>query len=119
MKKNNSVTRPKPIIPLPEDVRTLQEHFVVTYSSPNRHNRDLYFEDKLSGCSLRQKMKKLYAHSLTYRIPYNNIDYVLKEINNEKQIKLECIQALIKVCVIILFQHSFIRIKIFSYTIKQ
>ncbi|GBC02145.1 hypothetical protein RclHR1_04480009 [Rhizophagus clarus] len=96
VKERPNVTRPKPIIPLPKDVKTLQEHFVVTYSSPNRHNRDLYFEDKLSGCSLRQKMKKLYAHSLTYRIPYNNIDYVLKEINNEKQIKLECIQALIK-----------------------
>ncbi|CAB4436060.1 unnamed protein product [Rhizophagus irregularis] len=96
VKERPNVTRPKPIIPLPKDVKTLQEHFVVTYSSPNRHNRDLYFEDKLGGCSLRQKMKKLYAHSLTYRIPYNNIDYVLKEINNEKQIKLECIQALIK-----------------------
>ena len=104
-KKFNSVTRPKPTIPLPKDVKTLQKHFVVTYSSPNKHNRDLYFEDKLGGCSLRQKMKKLYAHSLTYRIPYKNVDYVIKEVNSEKQIKLECIQALIKVCIIILFNY--------------
>ncbi|RIA98286.1 hypothetical protein C1645_870827 [Glomus cerebriforme] len=96
VKERPNVTRPKPIIPLPKDVKTLQKHFVATYSSPNRHNRDLYFEDKLGGCSLRQKMKKLYAHSLTYRIPYNNVDYMVKEVNNEKQIKLECIQALIK-----------------------
>ncbi|CAI2169647.1 18759_t:CDS:10 [Funneliformis geosporum] len=91
-----NVTRPKPVIPLPQDVKTLQEHFFVTYASPNRHNRDLYFEDKLGGCSLRQKMKKLYAYSLTHRIPYNNVDYAIIELNNEKQIKLECIQALIK-----------------------
>ncbi|CAG8528472.1 10119_t:CDS:10 [Funneliformis mosseae] len=91
-----NVTRPRPIIPLPQDVITLQKHFFVTYASPNKHNRDLYFEDKLGGCSLRQKMKKLYAYSLTHRIPYNNVDYAVMELNNEKHIKLECIQALIK-----------------------
>ncbi|CAJ0758213.1 2839_t:CDS:10 [Entrophospora sp. SA101] len=88
---------PIPIILLPSDIQTLYKHFVILYSSPT-HNQDIYYEDKLSGSSLRKKMSILYSHSFTCRFNnQNSVDYFNIENLTEKDIKLEAIQALIKI----------------------
>lgn len=88
---------PDPVIPLPSDVETLQKYFVEKYTSQS-HYQDLFFEDKLVGCSLRQKFATLYSHPFTCRISYENlVNYHAKPNVDDKEIQLECIQALIKV----------------------
>ncbi|CAG8446026.1 5398_t:CDS:10 [Diversispora eburnea] len=87
---------PDPVIPLPSDVQTLQKNFVEKYTSQS-HYQDLFFEDKLAGCSLRQKFTTLYSHPFTCRISYDKlVDYHAKLNVDDKEIQLECIQALIK-----------------------
>ncbi|CAG8534737.1 6766_t:CDS:2, partial [Acaulospora colombiana] len=87
---------PDPVIPLPRDTKTLERYFVEKHISSS-HRQDLFFEDKLVGCSLRQKFTTLYSHPFTCRLTReNSVDYHTKLNVNDKEIQLECVQALIK-----------------------
>ncbi|CAG8546062.1 10599_t:CDS:10 [Ambispora leptoticha] len=69
--------------------------FDVTHSSQNRE-KDYFFEEQLSGMSLRARMKLLYSYSFTCRLDDKEGTYDYPNIYEKSKIKFELIEAVAK-----------------------
>ncbi|CAG8444454.1 384_t:CDS:10 [Ambispora gerdemannii] len=83
------------VIPLPRDIQQFRKLFDVTYSSQNRE-KDYFFEEQLSGMSLRARMKLLYSYSFTCRLDHRECFYEHPIVYEKSKIKFDLIEAVAK-----------------------